>query len=130
LEAADEILTAGVQRAVLARNATPYATDCYSQAMIKSLQFESVSMKIARNEKKDAAVRFFGQIVSFRRQHASEFIAQWRREPDNVFRSEKIHIQDDPPLLRDLGSRLGSGTIATGVERATEHGGRTSSIDA
>jgi hypothetical protein len=64
----------------------------------------------------------FGQIAKFPRQHAGDFIAQLRREPDSAFRNEKIHIQDRSPLLRDLGSRAASSAIATGVGWAMEHG--------
>jgi hypothetical protein len=49
-----------------ARNTTPDATNSYSQAIIKSRRFESVSMKIVEDAKKDASLRFLDRSRSFR----------------------------------------------------------------
>jgi hypothetical protein len=67
LEAADEKHCPPAHNApYFARNATPYATNSDSQAIIKSLQFESVSMKTVDDAKKDAAVRFLDRLRAFR----------------------------------------------------------------
>jgi hypothetical protein len=66
LEAADQNCPPARNAPYFARNATPYATNSDSQAIIKSLQFESVSMKTVDDAKKDAAVRFSDRLRASR----------------------------------------------------------------